>query len=64
MHTTLYSIIYILTFFDQLFGFAIFNKGAYLIYISIYQKALNLFNSIMKTRSNSFLEPISTKQYG
>ena len=43
MHTTLYSIIYILTFFDQLFGFAIFNKGAYLIYISIYQKALNLF---------------------
>ena len=62
MHTTLYSIIYILTIFDQLFGFAIFNKGAYLIYIS--KKPSIYFNSVMKTRSNSFLEPTSTKQYG
>ena len=40
----------------------IFNEGAYLILKSIFHKALNLFSSIVKSRSNPFLEPTSTKQ--
>jgi len=42
----------------------LFYKGAYLTSMSIYQKALKQFRSIVKSRSNSFLEPTNTKQLG
>ena len=34
----------------------IFNEGAYLTFKSIFHKALNLFSSIVKSRSNMFLD--------
>ena len=39
----------------------IFNEGAYLTFKSIFHKALIYFSSIVKSRSNPFLEPTSTK---
>mgnify|MGYP007133235992 CR=1 FL=1 len=38
------------------------NEGAYLTSKSIFNKALHLFSSIVKSRSNLFIEPASTKQ--
>ena len=44
------------------FGLTIFNEGAYLTFKSVFHKALMYFSSTVKSRSNPFLEPTSTKQ--
>jgi len=42
---------------------SIFNEGAYMTFMAISHKALNLnYSLIVKTRWNPFLEPTNTKQ--
>ena len=45
----------------QFWFLTIFNKAAYSTFKSIFNKALNFFSSIDKSRLNQFLEPTSTK---
>ena len=45
---------------DKTFGLTIFNEGAYLTFKPIFHKALNLFSSIVNSRSNPFLDQTST----
>jgi len=50
-------------YYKKGFGFGYVNiSGLIATFKLIIHKALNLFSSIVKSRSNLFLEPISSKQ--
>jgi len=63
-HIALNSMFYLLIVKYFAFVLTIFNEGAYLTFKYFFHKAFNYFSSIVKSRSNPFLEPISTNQYG
>ena len=63
-YLTLISLIFhnALNLFSSVLGWTIFNEGAYLTLNSIFNKALNLFTSTVKSHLNPFLEQTSTLQ--